>query len=133
MCKKRTFQPLIFAVCNIGLSVMLNCFHEQVDSDSDEETIQKLEQIDLKITNKFLKHRDKLSEKDMKRLMNEARRQQDEILRQRKIERLRQNDLMREKLIAKRNAKVGILFHGKIQIRKVALTEVCVFVCVCAQ
>ena len=42
----------------------------------------------------------------MKNLLNEARRQQDEVLRQRHIEKVRQNEQMRAKLLEKRNAKV---------------------------
>ena len=74
----------------------------------DEETKQKIEQIDDKVTRKLIKHRENISEKDMKRLLNEARKQQDDIIRQRNIERVKQNELMRKRLLEKKRAKVSL-------------------------
>ena len=44
----------------------------------------------------------------MENLLHDARRQQEEILRQRNIEKLRQNEKMREKLLERRKAKVFV-------------------------
>ena len=74
----------------------------------DEATKQKIEQIDDKVTRKLIKHRENISEKDMKRLLNEARKQQDDIIRQRNIERVKQNELMRKRLLEKKRAKVSL-------------------------
>lgn len=77
----------------------------------DEETCQKLEKIDQKVTNKLIKHKDNISERDMNSLLKEARRQQEEILRQRNVEKLRQNEALKARLIEKRNLKVNYLFQ----------------------
>lgn len=72
----------------------------------DEETKERLEQVDEKVAKKLIKHRDQISEKDMKRLLNEARKQQEDIIRQRNIDRLKQDDQLRKKLLEKKRAKV---------------------------
>lgn len=75
----------------------------------DEETKEKIEQIEEKVKRKLIKHRDNISEKDVKRLLNEARKQQDDIIRQRNIERVKQNEMMRKRLLEKKLAKVSCI------------------------
>lgn len=85
---------------------------EDYDSE-DEEVEAQLNKIEEKVLKKLSKHREVISEKDMKRLLSEARKQQEEIIRQRNIQKVKQNEKMRLQLQERRKAKVRF-FNGSV-------------------
>lgn len=57
-----------------------------------------------------MQKKDEMSEAEIQDILKKARKQQDDLLRQRNIERLRQDEELRKRLREKRDAKVGLYY-----------------------
>lgn len=65
-----------------------------------------MERVEAEVMDKLLRKCGQATEQDLQKILKKARKQQEELIRQRDIDRIKQNEKVRQRLLEKRTAKV---------------------------